>query len=541
MERLAENAAIGEKPLGATASAILIALESNLELQTELKRRLLEVRRLLAQNRLRAAEVTESLSLCWTLQPYHQISKAKQSKVDETDNEENKDIRSVQSEASSTLKEDHVEISSVEEAGVSPTIIARDIKPSLNLSTRRWKRRFFIDECGSTPDVVIDGAVSEEGQDSLANNDTRNDVVKLQYAWTKEDIATLQRVVDETLRSNDPSNGSTSEREKSHLSQSVLWADDRFFQEVSLKLNLTHPRTAEECRSAYFTFADPNIVTTKFSKQESLFLLSMVRELAGDNNGNVDWYELTKILNSKFYASDSKRRTPWQCFKHFKANLQKDSARCPPWTAEEDELLLKYIAAHGPQFIFGGDAVAQACQKLFPLRDPKQVYQRAHSTLVNPNYVHERWDIDEERKLALLMRAYSDKPNPVRHASSTDHFPHRAQIRVTSKWNRSLDPTVSYVPFSAAEDDKLLAAVNEVGFESSSGPMASIVKMFPNRSRDQLWTRWTELAEENEIASKLRSRLVEKSFGRKKGLLGNDGDGLMHIDDFVIQKKKKKA
>jgi hypothetical protein len=388
----------------------------------------------------------------------------------------------------------------------------------------------------------MDDAVSVEGPDSIANNDSRNAVVKLQHAWIKEDIATLQRVVDETIQiSHGRSNGNSSERENDHGSQPVQWADDRFFEEVASNLNLTNPRTAQECRSAYFTFADPNIVTTKFSKQESLFLLSMVRELAGHNKGNVDWYELTNKLNSQFYSSESKRRTPWQCFKHFRSNLQKDSSRCPPWTAEEDELLLKYIAAHGPQFIFGGDAVAQACQNLFPLRDPKQVYQRAHSSLVNPNYVHDRWDINEERKLALLMRAYSDKPNPIRHASSTDHFPHRAQIRVTSKWNRSLDPTVSYAPFSAAEDDKLLAAVNEVGFESCSGPMASIIKMFPNRSRDQLWTRWTELAAESEIASKLQSRLIEKSFGRKKGLLGNDGDGLMRTDDFVIQKKKKMA
>ncbi|KAL3780484.1 hypothetical protein HJC23_012569 [Cyclotella cryptica] len=539
MESDAQNAAKAEKPLGATASAIRTALESNLVLQTELKRRLVEVRRLLAQNRLRAAKVTESLSLHWALQPYHQISEAKRSKVDETDNadEENE---GAPNEASANLGKEYLRKSGAGMGNTPKTPNIGEIKPSLDFNpTRRWTRRFFVDEYGSTPDIVNQDVVLEEKDPhSIANNDTNNDVAKLQYAWTKSDIATLQRAVDENLKKAE-SNCSTSEIEveNGHGSMAAHLADERFFEEVASSLNFTHPRTAEDCRLAYLTFADPNIVTTKFSKQESLFLLSTVRELAGDDKGNVNWHELTAMLNSKFYSSDSRRRTPWQCFKHFRSNLQKDSARCPPWTAEEDELLLKYIAAHGPQFVFGGDAVAQACQNLFPLRDPKQVYQRAHSSLVNPNYVQDRWDINEERKLALLMRAYSDQPNPIRHASSTDHFPHRAQIRVASKWNRSLDPTVSRIPFTATEDNKLLAAVNEVG----SGQMASIVKMFPNRSCGQLWTRWTELAEENDIASKLQSRLIEQSFGRKRGLLGTEGDGLMRTDDFVLQKKKRKA
>lgn len=503
-----QNDSTAEKPLGATALAISSALDTNIALQAEIKRRLLEVRRLRVQNRQHAAQVTKSLSFCWSAEPYHQLIE-----------------QSADADGNGTLINEGM--TAQNKSNPNPLL---DFNP-----TKRWTRRFFIDDSGLTPNLILGEDASEQPPDSMNDKDECTDDLQLQSAWTKAGISNLQRMVTETLqKSHRTNNDNASPAEDGNITFSVQWDNKSFFEEVASSMP---SRTAEDCHAAYFTFADPDIVTTKFSKQESLFILSMARELGEDDGGRVDWYELTSRLNAKFYTKPQ-RRTPWQCFKHFRSNLKKDTN--PPWTVEEDELLLKYIAAHGPQFAFGGEALTQASQNLFPLREPKLVYQRAHNTLVNPNNIQDRWDEDEEKKLALLMRSYCDEPNPIRVAASTDHFPYRAQVRVTSKWTRSLDPAVSTLPFSAEEDRKLLAAVKEKGFDSSSGQMAEIVKMFPNRSRENLKTRWTELAQEHDIASQVHSHLVEKNF-RKKGLLGNDGDGLLSTDDFVVRKKKRKA
>jgi len=77
---------------------------------------------------------------------------------------------------------------------------------------------------------------------------------------------------------------------------------------------------------------------------------------------------------------------------------------------------------------------------MFPFRNPNKIAIRSHSTLLNPNNVQDWWGKDEERKLALLMRAYSDETLPLKQASQSGHFPHRAQGLVSVKWNRSICP-----------------------------------------------------------------------------------------------------
>jgi hypothetical protein len=492
MEDSTPEATSNPNMLGPTASAISAALDSNIALQGELKRRLAEVRRLKLQNRSRAAEVTKSLSICWNAEPYHRFSESNQSHVDE---------------------DTHVP--------------ATDARPQLNFNpNRRWTRHFFVDEAGTTPNLLLGEAASLESPGLDSNSEGSNEI-KLQSAWAKADIANLQRVVHESLQKFHMGKSEGGSKGDSDC-QSIPWQDDSFFQEVASNLNISPPRSAGECRSALLTFADVNIVTAKFTKDESLFIL---HELSQCDGGNADWCELTSKLNSKFY-SEPNRRTPWQCFRHYKTNLR-DSTN-PPWTAEEDELLLKYIAAHGPQFAFGESAIPQACQNLFELRDPKLVVQRAHNSLMNPNFVQDRWDIRDQRKLALLMRAYSDKDNTL---PSVDHFPHRAQSRVASKWDRSLNPAVSHKPFTQSEDKKLLAAMKGLGSDGNASSFASVAKLFPNRTTETLWYRWTELADEKDVVSKLQTRMIEK----KKRLLGNDENRLLSTDDFVVQKKKPKT
>ena len=124
----------------------------------------------------------------------------------------------------------------------------------------------------------------------------------------------------------------------------------------------------------------------------------------------------------------------------FARAVARNSANSLPWSRDEDELFIKYLAAHGPQLLFQGDGLARTNIHLFPYRNPNKVSIRTHTTLLNPNYVHDWWTKDEERKLALLMRAYSDSDGTIPLKLASQAFPHRAQALVSVKWNRSICP-----------------------------------------------------------------------------------------------------
>eukprot|EP00956_Cyclotella_meneghiniana_P030263 scaffold75592_cov75-Cyclotella_meneghiniana.AAC.9 len=482
-------------PLGSTASSISTALASNLALQLELKHRLTEVRRRKFQNRLHATQVTKSLSLCLVNKPYR-------------DSPENSSHFPVDGGASTGY-----------DLQTHPLTVDDTSTPRVANPNRKWMRHFFVDSDESTPDISICG---DPSLDKSAHE------IKPQCAWSKTDVVMLQNVVNETLHSRSCANNH--ENTANEIS-SIPWDDASFFEQIASKFLDTNPtRSPIECQTALLTFADVNIVNTKFTKEESLFILREVKS----QGGNVNWHELAIKLNSNFY-SDPLRRTPWQCFKNYRSNLL-DSSNFLAWTADEDELLLKYIAAHGPQFIFGEGSISQACQQLFIQREPKSLAIRAHNTLVNPNLVQETWDTNDQRKLVLLMRAYNSDQEKHTISNST-HFPHRAMSSVTSKWDRSLNPAISCKPFSEAEEKKLLAAVKNLG--SDEGSFVSIAKTFPNRTANSLWYHWSHIADEKDIADRLKNRLIKKNISGKKRVF-LEGDDMFTMDDFVVQKKKSK-
>ena len=66
--------------------------------------------------------------------------------------------------------------------------------------------------------------------------------------------------------------------------------------------------------------------------------------------------------------------------------------------------------------------------------------KRCNSTLLNPSFSNLGWSTDEKRKLAILMRVYSNEPSPSNLASHTVHFPNRSSQSVTEKWVRVVQP-----------------------------------------------------------------------------------------------------
>mmetsp|Transcript_32118 Transcript_32118/g.71109 ORF Transcript_32118/g.71109 Transcript_32118/m.71109 type:complete len:351 (-) Transcript_32118:25-1077(-) len=110
-----------------------------------------------------------------------------------------------------------------------------------------------------------------------------------------------------------------------------------------------------------------------------------------------------------------------------------------PWRSEEDVILLKTVAAIGPQFVVGRDNAMDLTSRLLCDRSVKQTKTRANTSLVNPNFSSDKpWSDEEERKLVLLFRAYGSCESPLLKVFA--HFPDRASKSVAEKWARSLAP-----------------------------------------------------------------------------------------------------
>mmetsp|Transcript_10498 Transcript_10498/g.15862 ORF Transcript_10498/g.15862 Transcript_10498/m.15862 type:complete len:385 (+) Transcript_10498:93-1247(+) len=362
---MANNAAVDSDNVTPTPAAISAALNSNLALQSELRSRLVDVRKMQNRNRHDATAVLSSLSLVW-----------------DSDSDTSTAITSVEKGAEIPLE--------------------------------FWTKKF------AASNYSKDNTNHEHeciGSNSESNNEDRH---CSNLIWKEEEVKQLQNSVNEARKDTSKQTSDMNE----------------ILDEVASKCKIPS-RSTRECHAALFTFADPAIVTSKFTKKETRTILEIISEL-GDGK-DVDWLEIATKLNEKLYPSRQHRRTPWQCFKHYQSTLKKTAL---PWSSDEDELFIKYLAAHGPQFLLQGDGLAQTNGKLFPYRNPNKVSIRTYTTLLNPNYVHDWWTKDEERKLALLMRAYSESDGtlPLKYASQAAHFPRRAQALVSVKWSRSICP-----------------------------------------------------------------------------------------------------
>jgi hypothetical protein len=357
---MADNAVADSDNAAPTPAAIAAALNSNLAVQSELRSRLVDVRKMQRRNRHDAAAVLSSLSLIW---------------------------------------------GSDSDTSMTNASLVKGIEIPSEFRTKKFAASSSLNDETHHEHECID-----------SNSDSKNDLRDCSsLVWTEKEVKQLQNAAN------------IARKELSKQTPEIC------FGELASRCKIPS-RSARECEAAFFTFADPTIVTSKFTKIESRFILDITSELGGGKD--VDWFEIASKLNEKLYPSRQHRRTPWQCFKHYQSTQTKTAL---PWSSDEDELFIKHLAAHGPQFLLQGEGLAQTNSNLFPYRNPNKVSIRTHTTLLNPNYVHDWWTKDEERKLALLMRAYSDSDG-LKQASQAGHFPHRAQALVSVKWNRSICP-----------------------------------------------------------------------------------------------------
>jgi len=487
----------------ATVKSLESALESNLRLQAEIARRIQTIAHKKASNRRLASKITSQIVSTWD-----EVDTLRTPPVPEKLKVRSKRKKDKTDEAASETEQ-------------------KEVPKKWNYDPyRRWTRRYFVDPEGSIP---------APNEDIVKRRKLEED--KFFYhtcpPWSKKEVQNLLVMVSNEIKQNDGG------------------VDTLDFDKVALKLEermkavdrsrppTVKPRSGADCRLKY---ADTR-KQTPLTKEQSMKVLEKVHL----HQGSPPWSEIAADVD----------RSAWQCLTAYMTKLS--SSRSLPFTPPEDELLLKTVAAMGPQAVWNTGAAAELAVRFFPNRSPKQVLGRLNASLVNPNNAREIWSDEEERRLVLCMKVYRDTQFPITRAAVSyvilainllrvltshlnnrrslhflsffqPHFPDRSSKAVSEKWDRSLNPEYSSKPFTSSEDQTLLEAVRQ----APDAGWAELARLFTSRHPRSLYHRWNEIATEEDLLLKYGTYMKQE--GARRGLVKSDG--LLSSDDFVVRAKQ---
>lgn len=349
-----------------TAMSLETALHSNLQLQAEVARRLQSLAKRKAENRRLASRIQAQIVGTW----------------------------------------DEIDVLRTLPAPIEPKVIAKKMKANevgVNRNEKKytakwnydpfrskWSRRFFVDPDGSCP---------APNEDTIKRR--RLEEGKFFYhacpPWSNKEVGALLSITTEMLAKN-KDNDNDQVDSRLDFAKVARTLEERTKSVDKAKCPTARPRSADDCRLKY---AETRRENPPFTKEESMRILEQVHL----HDGKPPWQDVASSLN----------RTAWQCLLSYERKLT--SSRSSPWTRQEDEVLLKYVAAMGPQWVLTLGSAADLSAQVLPNRSPKQVLARANTTLVNPNFIHDVWSDEEERKLVLCMKVYRDTPNPIMRAA----------------------------------------------------------------------------------------------------------------------------
>jgi hypothetical protein len=456
-----------------------VALQANRKLQTEVARQLQKIASQKAENRRMAAQLTERLVQCWGHKD------ARQTPIISSEGPSPKEALELYKNEKDELLKGGWNKSRCGKFKYDPI--------------RRWSRQFFVDPLGSTP---------KPNQDTEKRRQLENGTFFIHTSppWSTKQAQVLRECIEELASRN------ISFHEDVNFENVATMMQERSKEDDSL---LILPKSAKEGRLFY----EHSMKRTRpFTKEESLKIL----EYTHVSNSDTDWEAVAASLQN---------RTPWECFTHFTVKLR--HIENSVWTIEQDEILLKYLAAMGPQFVLDQGGAGHIASRLLPDKTAKHVLGRANASLLNPNLDRDYWTELEEKKLTLCMKIYQNaEPSALNKASH--HFPNRSGPTVTSKWNRSLNPDFTWRPLTDEEDRRILEAVRD----SRDQGFAEIARNhFPNRYPQQIYDRWAETASEEDIVKKFGTKVL--AGGVKRGLVKREKGALLSPEDFVVQVKKK--
>jgi hypothetical protein len=456
-----------------------VALQANRKLQAEVASQLQKIASRKAENRRMAAQLAERLVQCWS----------------RIDTRQTPVISSEGPSPKEALKLHKNVKNNVLKGGWNKPKCGKFKYDPI----RRWSRQFFVDPLGATPKPNQD----EENRRQL---EKETFFIHTSPPWSTKQTRVLRECIEELAKRN------TSSHEHVNFEEVATMVQERSKEDDFISII---PKTAQECRLFY----EHSLKSTPpFTKEESLKIL----EYTHVSNGDTDWEAVAASLQN---------RTPWECFTHFKVKLR--HIENSVWTIEQDETLLKYLAAMGPQFVLDLGSAGHIASFLLPDKTAKHILGRANASLLNPNLDRDYWAEPEEKKLTLCMKIYQNaEPSALNKASH--HFPNRSGPTVTSKWNRSLNPDFTWRPLTDEEDRRILEVVRDSGDQG----FAEITRNhFPNRYPHQIYDRWAETASEEDIVKKFGTKVL--AGGVKRGLVKREEGALLSPEDFVVQVKKK--
>jgi hypothetical protein len=352
-----------------------------------------------------------------------------------------------------------------------------------------------------------------------------------QPPWSKAETTKMLEIIDEQQISTSGQYSTTSPAEVdfAHVAASLELGSHRELEDMAssgMKKKIASfsrpaPRTAEECEVHYLRMKHEKV--RPFTKKELLHISEAVH-----SESSPEWAGIAASLVD---------RTAWDCLVAYQTRI--NPVQADPWTPEEDELLLKYIFAAGPQLLIDKAFVERVqSSTMLPRKTKKQIFTRSTASLLNPKLMHENWSQDEERRLVLLMKIYRDADADVYMAST--HF-RRGTKSVVDKWCRSLSPAYLTRPFTEAEDKALVQTVRSMG--NNIGWTELSEKHFPDRHPHRLMARWTDLASDKDILEREDDLFAQARRIRKRGAVSNDGNdrdmATLTKEDFVVQVVKK--
>ena len=378
------------------------------------------------------------------------------------------------------------------------------------LATGKWNDRAYFtadNNKSSVPPSPNDDEAWRDAAEAKSFFASRNPL------WTTAERRILTRTV-----------AALAAQSNSDDDNAINWED--IATKVSTATANSTKRTAEECRIEAHNAQKKAPWTAQELAQLRQIMEEKTKLPKEDSSAEkVDWNDVAAKLGTK--------RTTWDVFQTYQIKI-KGKPKQGVWTPEEDELLLKFIAAMGPQYAISNSGISYLATHFLPDKDKTKILARLNVSLVNPKLVNEAWGEEDERRLALCMKVYSESDAKTALYLCGGHIPWRSPGSIHGKWARSLSPAFSVEPFTRKEDEDLLEVMRAnpgIGWKDLSN------KFFPHRHPHRLMNRFSEIAKDKDILDRYGDELLKRS---QPGTTNQTKPPSSDASEYVVKVKRAK-
>ena len=165
-------------------------------------------------------------------------------------------------------------------------------------------------------------------------------------------------------------------------------------------------------------------------------------------------------------------RSASQCFSRYQSERNTSHSK-KKWTEEDDASLREAVALLG-------EGNWQQTASMLGNRTGNQCLQRWMKSL-NPAIRRGKWTLQEDETLRRAVNFYGvGNWNKIQQ-----HLPGRTDMQARERWTNILDPSLTFTPFTAEEEERLYALIEEHGRKWSM-----LTQFFPGRTDNHLLRFW---------------------------------------------------